>query len=209
VSRFTALAAEQESRIASLENEAEEIRIALEALPDAPAPWVPPIPSELRERIESYNRDSTALLAAYALAQLATRMTSARAMDLRDHLAGSHQAARKFEAERAEQIHALRVRYDRIRNDLAEVARDVKDPRNNRPMTVETLLEAYRVAMQRFDTIGREEAMYERYRTAMLQPGLSSLQRRLLFRAAHATLAQALPRGEWISSSAPRPTPRS
>lgn len=50
--------------------------------------------------------------------------------------------------------------------------------------------------MPRLDAIGREVAIYERYKLAMLQPGLSPGQRRLLFRAAHAGLAQGLPVGE-------------
>lgn len=208
LNRFSALATEQQGRIIALENEAEEIRLALEALPDTPAPWVPPIPPELRERIQNYNRDRNALLDAFAAAQRQARIIS-RPPDSRERLAASQEASRKFEAEHADQIDSLRARYERIRSDLAAVARDVKDPRNDRPMTVESLLDAYRVAMQRFDTIGREEAMYERYKIAMLQPGLSPAQRRLLFRAAHANLAQALPRGEYILSGSNRPMPRS
>jgi hypothetical protein len=181
-------------------------------MPETPAPWVPPISPDLRGRIEGYNRDRGALVADYSAAQLrAGVLTPAGEHDqqAQRRAARMAEAAREFEADHANQIDALRVRYERIRSDLAEMARGLNDPRNGRPLTVDSLLEAYRVAMQRFDTIGREEAMYERYKLAMLQPGLSPAQRRLLFHAAHANLAQALPPGEVLLSTATRPMPRS
>lgn len=214
--RFRALATAQRPRLAALEQEAEELRRAIEPLGDAPPPWVPPIPPELRTRIEGYNRDRQALLAAYMGVQREAAEAEARA--LRGAAAGggrgasvdlssgpraqaAREAARLFEEQNAELIAQLMRRYERIRSDLGDVARDVKDRRTQRSMTIESLLEAYRVAMQRFDTIGREEAMYEHYKHAMLQPGLSPGQRRLLFRAAHAALAQELPRGELMLPS--------
>src|SRR5205085_1236886 len=120
----------------------------------------PPISPELRERIETYNRDRRALLADYTVAQIraGTGQREDRAQRAQRRAVEAGEAARQFETENAERIDALHVRYDRIREDLAELARDLKDPRTNRPLTVESLLDAHRVALQRFDTIGREEA---------------------------------------------------
>jgi len=211
--RFENLAVEHARRLAALEEEAETIRQLLDAMPETPAPWVPPLSPGLRERIARYNHDRAALLSDYSAAQLraAARSrsrgqneapTERRSTEVRE-------AARQFEADHADAIEALRDRYDRIRRDLVAAADGLADPRNGQPLTVDALLDAYRMAMQRFDTIGREEAMYERYKIAMLQPGLSPPQRRLLFRAAHANLAQPLPRGEVMRATSSRPAPRS
>ena len=120
-------------------------------------------------------------------------------------LEAMHAAAKEFAEKNAPRADDLRQRYEQIRTDLALAAQGLEDPRTKQPMTVEGLLAAYRVAMQRFDAIGREEAMYERYKHAMLQPGLSPAQRRLLFRAAHAGLAQSLPPPDVVTSPQSRP----
>lgn len=213
VDRFSTLAFEHEKRLAALENDAEEIRRALDALPDTPPPWLPPISPELRDRIDTYNRDRNALMAEYMAARLRAGLDGVqledRAQRTQRLAAAARDAGRQFETDHAERIDALLVRYNRIRDDLVETARGLNDPRTNKPLTMESLLDAHRVANQRFDTIGREEAMYQRYKIAMLQPGLSPAQRRLLFRAAHAALAQALPMGEFLISTARNIIPRS
>jgi hypothetical protein len=220
--RFDALGTTQAPRIAALEQQAEEIRRQLVTLAGEPAPWVPPLSPELRGRIERYNGERNALFADFTAAQIRTERQAGPAPPafgvpseerfqamreaLRRRTEARRQAASDFENLNAERIDVLRARYEKIRDNLAEVARDLKDPRSGRSMTLETLLEAYRVAMQRFDAIGREVAMYERYKLAMLEPGLSPGQRRLLFRAVHAGLAQGLPVGEIVlgSSALPR-----
>jgi hypothetical protein len=62
--------------------------------------------------------------------------------------------------------------------------------------------------MERFDTFGRDEVIYRGYRMAMLMPGLSPEQRRLLFGAALVGLAQPLPHGEYLPTG-PQPVPQS
>ncbi len=88
------------------------------------------------------------------------------------------------------------------------IAAGQSDPETGRPLTAETLLRSYSTAMERFDTFGREEVIYQGYRTAMSMPGLSAGQRRLLFGAAVIGLAQPLPAGETIPTE-PHPVPRS
>lgn len=216
--RFATLAFGQAPRIAALEKDADDIRRDFDTLRDRPAPWVPPMFPELRARIERYNHDRDVLFVEYNAAQLlagqdASRpppgMVVERSQLVQRRAEAMRAAARKFESDNAERIDALRIRHNEIKSDLTELARGLTDPRTGKPLTMDSLLEAYRVAMQRFDEIGREEAMYERYRIAMLQPGLSPAQRRLLFRAAHAQLAQALPVGEYCSPMFRQPRPRS
>ena len=52
--RFSDLASQQAPRLAALEKQAEEIRLGLAAI-TAPPPALPPIPPELRERIDRYS----------------------------------------------------------------------------------------------------------------------------------------------------------
>lgn len=100
------------------------------------------------------------------------------------------------------------VRYRQIRCDLAHVASVLEDPqapsdnhrsrndivvaRHTRPITLESLFGAYRVAMPRFDGMGREVAMHERHKLAMLQAGHSPGQRRLPLRVAHCPMRRGV-----------------
>lgn len=221
--RVAALQVVQTPRIVALEEKADEIRRQLAIRAEEPPPWVPMIPPELRTRIDRYNQDRNGLSAEFTAAvQKAERQAGSTAPMLsqppetrqlllreavRRRAEALREASREFETRHAERIDHLRVRYEKIRDELTDVARDLKDPRSGQQMTLETLLDAYRVAMQRFDAIGREVAMYERYKRAMLEPGLSPGQRRLLFRAAHASLAQGMPAGEVILGRATEPRP--
>ena len=72
------------------------------------------------------------------------------------------------------------------------------DAETGKPYTGETLLRSYSLAMERFEFHGREEVIYRGYRIAMLEPGLSAEQRRLLLGAALVNMAQPLPAGEPI-----------
>ena len=219
--RFSDLASQQAPRLAALEKQAEEIRLGLAEI-TVPPPALPPIPPELRERIDRYSRERNALAAESSAASQRgrnsvqtnwaefvrsspaqrERMSRERQQRLQDAM---HAAVKEFTEKNAARADDLRQRYEQIRADLALAAQGLEDPRTKQPMTVEGLLAAYRVAMQRFDAIGRAEAMYERYKHAMLQPGLSPAQRRLLFRAAHAGLAQSLPPPDVVTSPQSRP----
>jgi hypothetical protein len=63
-------------------------------------------------------------------------------------------------------------------------------------MDTAALMRRVNTADAQFEKIGREEVIYKDYRVAMLEPGLSPEQRRLLFGAALAGLAQPLPPGD-------------
>ena len=80
-----------------------------------------------------------------------------------------------------------------IRRDLADYARTHPDQATGLPADPDALLRQFNEAAERFQSIGRQEAIYGNYRIAMLEPGLSPEQRRLLFNAALVGLAQPLP----------------
>jgi hypothetical protein len=217
-SRLEALSARQWPRISTLETLAEDIRAGLAAIrPEPPSP--PPLPADLAGRIDAFKADQRALLAAFnevlrraarpiGLPPNLGRMTSdERLQRIREQAQVGTDARRNavaaFQLESAATIAALNQRFQKIRSDLAAVAARTTDPRTGRTMTPEALLAAYNVAMARFEAIGREEAMYVNYRFAMLQPGLSPAQRRLLFGAAHAGLALPLPGGEVVPAGRP------
>jgi hypothetical protein len=208
--RFASLAEQQASDIAALETLAEEIRCGLARVREAPPPSLPPLPPGLRERIDAYTHDRNALVAEFDAA-LQRRRAQATKIDIfvasqpdfgptRTHavirsreLPSREDFEAEFARDQAGRIEALHARYEKLRIDLSETARGMNDPRTGQPMTIEALLRAYHIAMERFASIGRREAMYSHYQVAMFQPGLSPAQRRLLFAAAHASLAQPLP----------------
>jgi hypothetical protein len=125
-----------------------------------------------------------------------------------DRTAMRIRVARSFQEATAERFETMRVRFEAIQADLNLVAAGQFDPETGRPLTAETLLRGYSMAMERFDTFGREEVIYRGYRTAMLMPGLSAGQRRLLFGAASVGLAQPLPYGEYFPRET-QPVPQS
>ena len=88
------------------------------------------------------------------------------------------------------------------------VAEKQVDRKTGRPLNAETLLRQRAASMEEFDTFGRAAVIYTNYRIAMLQPGLSPEQRRLLFGYALVGLAQPLPHGELMPRrNATRPYP--
>lgn len=60
-------------------------------------------------------------------------------------------------------------------------------------MDLKSLIAQINASDRYFDTAAREEVLYREYRIAMLEPGLSVEQRRLLLGAGRVALAQALP----------------
>jgi hypothetical protein len=105
-------------------------------------------------------------------------------------------ATTAFQTEQAPRFAALYERYNVIRQTLAIVAEKQTDRKTGRPLDADTLLRQHAASMEEFDTFGRAEVIYANYRIAMLQPGLSPEQRRLLFGYALIGLAQPLPNGE-------------
>jgi hypothetical protein len=222
--RFEALARDQAPRLELLNELAEEIRRGFAALPPPPPPPAPPwIPAELLVEIRAYEHDRGVYLQEYEdrlrfAASLVTlppleRNASADAQLQRARLfatrraAAMRDAAQAFEHSTRERFQILRERYDAIRTAMATVAGSQSDPETGRPLNADTLLRAHASAMEKFETLGREEIIYQGYRTAMLLPGLSPEQRRLLFGAALVGLAQPLPAGEPMPSGA-LPVPR-
>lgn len=100
--------------------------------------------------------------------------------------------------EFAARLGTLQHHLESLRSDLAAYARTQVDPLTGKPLDPDTLTRAFNTAAERFDKMGREEAIYRNYKIATLEPGLSPEQRRLLFGAALVGLAQPLPSGEKI-----------
>jgi hypothetical protein len=222
---FRRLADEQWPRFAELEELADEIRRDLAALPPTKLIAPPYLPPTLVTRIESYLTDGRRYMEEFnETMRVASRMVPPPVLDpsmppderrrrIRDYEVQRaklrEQVAKAFEEETKDRFLELRQRYERIRDDLKEVAVGQRDPDTGRPLDADGLLRTYSVAMERFATFGREEVIYRGYRTAMLLEGLSREQRRLLFGAALNGLAQPLPFGEPLPRvSQPLPVPR-
>ena len=221
---FAELAERQWPRFAPLEALAEEIRIGLAAIP-APRLAAPPhVPPPLLARIKKYMTDRQAFINDFnqaikaALAKVAPppsdrKLNADERVQLARQLAEERTAAREkaandFHEATQARFKLMRSEYDQIQVSLSLVAAAQFDPETGKPLTPDTLLRAYSLAMEKFDTYGREEVIYRGYRTAMLMPGLSPEQRRLLFGAARVGLAQPLPLGELFPTTS-MPVPRS
>ena len=182
-------------RIVALENLADAIRRGLAALPPPPLPALPPaLPAGLKERIQAYVRDRLALEQEHSQFQRAAfeklrqnRSGRSEIVILRDD--GS------FQRENAERYEALAENLKLISRDLTAFAATQVDPETRKPMDPRSLLRRIDTSDRAFDKIGREGAIYHDYRTAMLEPGLSPEQRRLLFGRAIVDLAQPLAGG--------------
>ncbi len=211
---FADLADRQHPRLRDLEDLAEEIRLGLAAVPRPVLRAAPHVPTELLRRIAAY-RDERARIfddMHWAMNHAAERVrlpplprdaapderVRAQRRLAEERLAARNRAAEEFQDDARERIEALRSRYDAVMSELGVVANGQSDPETGKPHTGETLLRAYSLAMERFDFHGREEVIYRGYRTAMLEPGLSPEQRRLLLGAALVSMAQPLPPGERI-----------
>jgi hypothetical protein len=211
---FAALTDRQHPRLRELEELAEEIRHGLAAVPRPVLRAAPHVPPELLRRIAVY-RDERALIFGdmyQAMMDAAGRVRPDRdprelsfeerqQMHRRlaeERLAARNRAAEEFQSAARDRIEALRARYDAVMADLAVVATGQFDAETGKPHTGETLLRSYSLAMERFEVHGREEVIYRGYRIAMLEPGLSAEQRRLLLGAALVSMAQPLPAGEPI-----------
>jgi len=119
-------------------------------------------------------------------------------------------AASRIEAQRKSDEEFMRenaARYEALVQDLKSIKADLTafahaqiDPATGQPMDVATLIRRVSATDQHYEKLGREEVIYKDYRTAMLEPGLSPAQRRLLFGAALVGLAQPLPPGEPMPS---------
>jgi hypothetical protein len=220
---FESLADRQWPHLGTLEQLADEIRTLLAprfaVTAPSPPPWIPP---SMLETIRSYNEDRDSYFG-----ELRQRLERAAASVPRPDLNTSPdervQRQREFAAKVAEaRRHAtiefqdqhtkrfalLEQRHNAIRQGLTVIAEKQTDRKTGRPLNADTLLRQYAASMEEFDTFGRAAVIYTNYRIAMLQPGLSPEQRRLLFGYALIGLAQPLPHGEPMPQrNATRPYP--
>jgi hypothetical protein len=220
---FEALADNQWPELLALEELADEIRRLLAPRTQVSAPPAPPwIPAGVMDAIRTYNEDRDTYFG-----ELRHRMEAAAArvpptayvssLDERIQAQREYvkvqnearrQAANEFQQQNAERYAGLEKRYKMIREALSVVAEKQVDRKTGRPLDADTLLRQYGASMEEFNTFGRESAIYTNYRTAMLQPGLSPEQRRLLLSYAIVGLAQPLPHGELLPRrNATRPSP--
>lgn len=222
---FEALADTQWPQLVALEELAEEIRVALAphwkvAPPPAP-PW---IPAAVMTAINSYNEDRDTYFGqlrqvmdhAAALVTWPEPATSAddRLQRQREFVAAQSDARKRavleFQRLNEERFRELELRFKTIREMLTVVAEKQVDRKTGRPLDADTLLRQYGASMEEFNAFGRESAIYTNYRIAMLQPGLSPEQRRLLLSYAIVGLAQPLPHGEpFPRGNGGRPVPSS
>lgn len=171
------LAARQEPRFRALETTAEAIRRELAAAAAAhPAAPRSPLPAELEQRIEAYLRNKA------SLQRVARQQTQAEPGAKPPQSAEAARVAlAAFESENRTRLAALAAEARALREEVARVA--AAAPAGS-AKSVDALLADFAAAFKRQQL----QALYQDYRTAVLQPGLSPAQRELLFNAAVAAL---------------------
>ncbi len=212
---YEALADKQWPEIVALEQLAEEMRTELSGrLTPAPPPAPPWVPARLIEEIHSYNADREVYFTEMKLH--ADQAAAQVPHEVDDEGGESRFRAKQVEVRRAamlefrrlqaERYDKLELRYKGIRESLSIISQNQVDRKTGQPLNADTLLRVHSASLAEFDTFGRESVLYTHYRIAMLQPGLSPEQRRLLFGYALMGLAQPLPYGEVMpQSTAKRP----
>ncbi len=208
------LAVIQAPRITALETVAEEIRRELAALPNPPGPPAPPaLPPELTVRISSYRTHKLELLKTlYAMLTGPARSGhppssngSAQTGDpVERSMSWMHDSAiptavppgnlrvpaEEFTRRQTELVGELNRELAGIREALADYVRAANQPVDRK--SINDLLKDFENARQQQEVWDK----YRDYQTAVLVPGLSPEQRRLLFSAAVEQLALPLPAGE-------------
>ena len=176
------LAVIQAPRLAALETQAEKIREGLATLNDpAKTPDLPDLPVELTARIAAHRADKLALNKAL-LARRDEVMKSAAGADAAALAEKVRVAIADFSREHASQYATLETSGAAIRGDLARLPGASVD-------SAAALLIKFSESIQRLQNFWD----YRDYQTAVLQPGLSPEQRRLLFEGALEKLALPLP----------------
>ncbi len=211
------LAASQAPRFAELEARAEEIRHGLAELPNPPGPPAATLlPPELTARIAAYRVHKVELLRKLRsmLAEPtppASQGDASQGQPSGDPVAGAlawmHDGSSRTEVQSTELrvtvgefdrmqnelIGALGKEENSIREALADYARSTNGPADRR--SINDLLKDFENARQQQEIWDK----YRDYQTAVLMPGLSPGQRRLLFEAGVEQLDLPLPAGEKIN----------
>ncbi len=180
------LAARQGPAFAALEQLAEPLRQTLHATPGIDGlPPAPQLPAELAARLTAYRDRRQALLRQLNATLTQTVRDAATATS-----AGLSVPVSAFTEEQQAEISWLNREKGGLRLALAEYHRANGSAQDRK--SIDNLLEDFDRARQAQEL--REK--YRDYRIALLEPGLSPAQRRLLFDAALQALAMPLPSGE-------------
>jgi hypothetical protein len=180
------LAARQAPGFTSLEIKAEEIRVALhEANSFDGQQTVPALPAELTVRLAAYNSRRKALLLEISASLSSTVLAAAAPVP-----GGIAVPVSNFTPAQQTALAALNRERDAIRAALVEYRRTSGSAQDRK--SIDNLLQDFERARQAQEL--REE--YAEYRTAVLEPGLTPAQRRLLLDGAFQHLALPLPSGE-------------
>jgi hypothetical protein len=180
------LATRQAAAFAALEIQAEEIRVALHESGsfDGP-PAVPALPAELTGRLAAYNSRRKTLLLEVSASLSSTVLAASTPV-----AGGIAVPVSDFTPAQQTALVALNRERDAIRAALIEYRRTSGSAQDRK--SIDNLLQDFERARQAQEL--REE--YAEYRTAVLEPGLTPAQRRLLLDGAFQHLALPLPSGE-------------
>ncbi len=208
------LADKQGSRISGLEVLAEDIRRGLSAYPNLfGPPSAPAFPPELSARISDYRRSKLELQKALQHKIEETRQTlgpglmttrrreSTEANDVlsidasstyasQEQVQSVREAVAQFNREYSEKFATLTRQQQQLREEVARWASTNSERRSDK--SVDDLIKDFDQARKRQDAWPH----YSDYQDAVLLPGLSPGQRRLLFGGALEKLALPLPAGE-------------
>jgi hypothetical protein len=201
-SALASLAAQQAPRIVALESVAEEIRRGLVVRSDPTRrPDLSPLPADLNARIAAYRREKLELQKALlARVEEVTRNQPATSLPPDKRTAAADASASQQQERIREAIAAYtrenQARYtaldkcrDGIRGELARLTNATGAPTS--APSADALLKKFSEALQQLE-VWRN---YRDYQIAVLQPGLSPEQRRLLFDAGLEKLALSTPDG--------------
>jgi hypothetical protein len=194
------LAEQQATRLARVEQLAEEIRAGLALLPNPAKPPSIPIPRELASRVNQYLNDKVAWQRAMiarrdalrnefpedrvefvrqrdsiAIQLVGNRRSKPETKSRRDAAVAELET---FNAQQTKSYAVLAREKEKIRGELLGVASSLAS--RNGGKSIELLLTEFGYAFSQQERWER----YTDYETAVLQPGLSPEQRRLLFGAA-------------------------
>lgn len=189
---LASLAVAQAPQFAALEDRAESIRRHLAAVEDpATHPPLPPLSPKLEARIQSYREARVALQGALlAEVEAVKRTVSSSDPGLPDRIRAAIEAYTHANARRYAELDRER---DELRTDIAALYRTAGAPGD----AAADLTRNFSTALQELESYWE----YREYRLAVLQPGLSPPQRRLLFGAAIESLALPLPGGETLPNA--------